>query len=274
LNFEEQGCADSIDQFRMPFTVSHAAAVLPFRKLNLVWSAFIIGSMAPDFPYIIGNTDYRSIGHHFPGILEFTIPAALLALWMFHNVIKLPIIGLLPSGMQLRLRGEVRAFPFGGLRRFVAILASIVFGIATHVVWDSFTHGYTWPYNHIRALRGSVYVPFVGSMPVHSALQYGSSVVGLVALALWVLLWYRRTPAIETRTMRPLKSRFSLAVAIFVIAMLAGLIRALVLVGPPAIRSNAHVFLLVFSVTTLALAFWQLLLYCVLVSSHQMWIVT
>jgi hypothetical protein len=43
----------------MPFTVSHAAAVLPLRKLNLISSAFIVGSMAPDFPYIIGNTEYR-----------------------------------------------------------------------------------------------------------------------------------------------------------------------------------------------------------------------
>ena len=62
--------------------------------------------------------------------------------------------------------------------------------------------------------------------------------------------------------------------AIFVVAATAGLIRALVVVGAPAFRSNAHAFLLVFSVTALALAFLQLLLYCVLVSSHQMWTIT
>jgi hypothetical protein len=259
--------------FRMPFTVSHAAAVLPFRKLNLVWSAFIIGSMAPDFPYIAGNTDYRAIGHHFPGIIEFTLPAALLALWMFHNVIKHPVIGLLPTGMQSRLRDQLGAFPFGGLRRFLAIFASMLFGIATHIVWDAFTHSYTWPYYHIRILRGSAYVPFIGRMPIHSALQYTSSIVGMVALAAWVLLWYRRTPAVETATNRHPRSRFMLAVAIFIVAGLAGLIRALVVVGMPATRSNADVFMLVFCVTALALAFWQLLLYCVLVSSHQMWII-
>jgi hypothetical protein len=259
--------------FRMPFTVSHAAAVLPFRKLNLVWSAFIIGSMAPDFPYIVGNTDYRAIGHHFPGILEFTFPAAFLALWMFHNVIKGPIVGLLPPGMQARLRDQLEPFPFGGLRRFLAIFASISLGIATHIVWDAFTHSYTWPYYHIRVLRGSVYVPFIGRMPIHSASQYASSIIGLAALAAWVLLWYRKTPAVETGRMRRPRSRFVLAVVIFLVAALAGLIRALLVVGMPATRSNADVFLLVFCVTTLALAFWQLLLYCVLVSSHQMWII-
>src|ERR1700761_879574 len=120
----------------MPFTVSHAAAVLPFRKLNLVWSAFIIGSMAPDFPYMIGNTYYRSIGHHLPGQLKFTIPASLIALWVFHSIIKVPVIGLLPVSMQKRLRNQMGAFHFGGLRRFVAILISIALGVATHLVWD------------------------------------------------------------------------------------------------------------------------------------------
>ena len=52
----------------MPFTLSHVAAVLPFRKLNLVWSAFVVGTMAPDFPYIVGNTDNRGLGHEFPGV--------------------------------------------------------------------------------------------------------------------------------------------------------------------------------------------------------------
>jgi hypothetical protein len=105
-------------------------------------------------------------------------------------------------------------------------------------------------------------------------LQYSSSILGILALAMWVLLWYRKTPALQTGTMQRPQSRFSLAVAIFAVAGIAGLARALVIVGIPATRSNADVFMLVFCVTALALAFWQLLFYCVLVSSHQMWIVT
>ena len=257
----------------MPFTVSHAAAVLPFRKLNLVWSAFIIGSMAPDFPYVIGNDMYRGFGHRFPGILGFTIPAALFALWMFHNVIKRPIVGMLPIGMQLRLQSELRPFPFSGIKRFTAILVSIVIGIATHVVWDSLTHSYTWAYYHLSWLRGSVHVPFVGVMPVVAALQYGSSVLGMVALALWVLLWYRNTPEPQLRFNAVPKSHFFLAVTMFAIAGMVALIRAFVVVGMPALRANASHFLMVFAVTAIAVAFWQLLLYCVMVSTHQVWII-
>jgi hypothetical protein len=254
----------------MPFTVSHAAAVLPFRKLNLVWSAFLIGSMAPDFLYVVGTTKFRDIGHVFPGVIEFTLPASLFALWMFHNVIKRPVVGMLPVGIQLRLCGQMGEFRFGGPSRFLLILASIALGIATHVVWDAFTHAYTWVFFHIKWLRGWMYVPLIGMMPRHSVLQYASSILGLLALGLWVWLWYRRTPPAEAVPRRP-RSRFGLALAMFAVSGLAGLLRALVEVGTPATRSNADAFILVFGVTALALAFWQLLLYCVLVSSHQMW---
>jgi hypothetical protein len=258
----------------MPFTVSHAAAVLPFRKLNLIWSAFIIGTMAPDFPYVVGTTEYRDFGHVMPGLLLFTVPASLVALWMFHNVLKRPVIGLMPAGIQLRLRDEMTAFSFGGPKRFLAILGSIVLGIATHVVWDSLTHSYTWAYFHIRWLRGFVHVPFIGLMPIHSAAQYASSILGLFAIALWIWLWYRRTPAMEVATRQYPRSRFALGLVMFAIAGLAGLARALLVVGMPATRSNADLFIFVFGITALALAFWQLLLYCVLVSSHQMWVIT
>ena len=256
----------------MPFTVSHAAAVLPFRRLKLVWSAFIIGSMAPDFPYILGSVEYRDIGHVFPGILEFTIPASLLALWIFHRILKRPVIGLLPAGMQLRLRHQLGDFRFGGVGRFLAILGSIALGIATHVVWDSFTHAYTWAFYHIRWLRGWFHLPLIGAIPRHSVLQYASSVLGLAALGLWVLLWYRRTaPAVAAKGhVRP-RSHYKLALGMFVLAGMMGVLRALMIVGTPATRHKADTFLLVFGVTALALAFWQLVLYCVLVSTHQVW---
>ena len=89
-----------------------------------------------------------------------------MALWLFHNIIKVPIVGLLPASVQMRLPDQRAEFRFGGLRRFLAILGSIAFGIATHIVWDSFTHRYTWPYDHWSWLRGKIYIPFIGDMPI------------------------------------------------------------------------------------------------------------
>ena len=103
-------------------------------------------------------------------------------------------------------------------------------------------------------------------MPIPSALQYASSIIGLVLLAAWVWFWYKKTPVPDSIAgLRP-NSRFALAVTMIVAAGVIGLLRALIVVGMPAFRSNANHFLLVFGVTSLALAFWQLLLYCVLVS--------
>ena len=257
----------------MPFTVSHAAAVLPLRKLNLISSAFIVGSMAPDFPYIIGNTEYRGLGHQFPGVIEFTIPASLLALWLFHSIIKRPILGLLPASMQERLRGQTADFNFGGASRFLAILASISLGILSHLAWDSFTHAYTWPWRRFAWLRGFVHIPFVHHrLQVFAALQYSSTIAGMLALAIWVVLWYRRSaPGVRVSPKSPPKSHFGLAVAMFAIAAIAGTVRAALIIGLPASLGRADHFLLVCGVTSLATAFWQLLFYCVLVSSHQVW---
>lgn len=258
---------------QMPFTVSHAAAVLPLRRLNLVWSAFIVGSMAPDFPYIIGNTYFRDLGHQYPGLIEFTIPASLVALWLFHAIIKRPIIQLLPAGVQERLRDQTGDFRFLPARRFLAILGSIMLGIASHLVWDSFTHAYSWPWRHFAFLQSWMVVPIVNHrMPMFGVLQYGSTIVGMLALAIWVWLWYRRSPVSAEPAPRPRpKSYFGLAVAMFAIAAAAGAIRALVLIGMPETTARVDGFILVYAVTSLAVAFWQLLLYCVLVSSYQVW---
>src|SRR5271165_6602512 len=109
----------------MPFTLSYAAAALPLRRLNLVWSAFLVGSMAPDLPYITGN-EYRELGHKLPGVLLFTLPASWIVLWLFHTAIKKPVVGLLPVGMQLRLQDKLGDFQFGGIARRAAIGASLV----------------------------------------------------------------------------------------------------------------------------------------------------
>src|SRR5271166_322352 len=145
----------------MPFTLSHAAAALPLRRLNLVWSAFLVGSMAPDLPYITG-TEYRRLGHGFPGVILFTLPAAWIVLWLFHAAIKKPVVGLLPIGLQQRLQDQLGNFEFGGMARRAAIAASLAFGIATHLVWDAFTHAYTWPWYRWVWLRSWVRVPIVG----------------------------------------------------------------------------------------------------------------
>ncbi len=258
----------------MPFTVAHAAAALPLRRLKLVWSAFLVGSMAPDFPYVIGSTTYRSLGHEFPGLLEFTLPASLAALWLYHNVVKRPVIELLPIRLQQRLPGVNDRFAFGGISRFLAILGSIILGIATHLIWDSFTHQFTWPWYRFAWMRTWMRLPIRGWVPTYSVLQYASTILGLIAIGIWCWLWYRHAELARPEPWaHGLKSRFPLALAMFAAAALVGVVRAKIMIAAPLTISNLDVFLLTSGVTFLALAFWELLLYCILVSSHQVWII-
>lgn len=255
----------------MPFTVAHAAAALPFRKLNLVWSAFLVGSMAPDFPYVIGTTQYRALGHAYPGVLLFTLPASFAALWFYHFALKRPVAGLLPIGMQRRLNGELGEFNFGGFRRISAITFSIVLGIATHLLWDSITHAHTWLWLHIAWLRRWLDLPIAGWTPVFMVLQYASTVLGLFALVVWILLWYRDTGSVtEATALPPMTSRVSLAVTIFAIAIAAGVLRAWLMIGMlPRTLYHFDWFMLNFAVTAIAVAFWELLFYCLVMTSCQ-----
>ena len=127
----------------MPFTLSHAAASLPFRRLKPVWPALVMGTFAPDLQYFILISDEDRSGHYFPEVLLFTLPFALLVLWLFERVVKGPAIALLPSGVQRRLQNKIEPLSFSGWRQFGSIVLWIAVGVATHMGWDQFTHSYS-----------------------------------------------------------------------------------------------------------------------------------
>src|SRR5271157_1443718 len=106
----------------MPFTLSHAAAALPFRKLKPVWPALVIGTFAPDLQYFIWISDEDRSGHHFPGVFLLALPLALLLLWVFERIVKGPVIELLPSRVHRRLQDKVGPMSFRGWARFGSIV--------------------------------------------------------------------------------------------------------------------------------------------------------
>ena len=143
----------------MPFTISHAAAAIPFRRTKLVLSALVIGCMAPDFEYFLHAGMYGRESHNVRGALEFALPATLILLVVFHALLKRPIVALLPRVIQERV--VLQQFKFRPFSRFLLILASALIGIATHLLWDSFTHADGWAVRHFVWLRrtGSCGIP-------------------------------------------------------------------------------------------------------------------
>lgn len=217
------GRAPNVIFLLMPFTFSHAAAALPFRRTRLMMSALIVGCFAPDFEYFLGV--HSGFGHTLLGALAFDLPLAFAALWLFHQYAKEPLVACLPEGTRERIESAPRSLSIDSVSRFAMVIVSIIVGIGTHILWDSFTH--PWYYPHWCFLRETVQIPLFGSRPWYGVFEYGSSVVGLLVILVWWLSWYMNNPPIHPRTNRRLlaKDRFALACA-FVIALIAALVRA------------------------------------------------
>lgn len=218
----------------MPFTISHAAAAWPFEKSKLVVSAVIIGAMAPDFDYFLDLGFSGRWTHTLAGSVEFSLPAALIVLAIFHFLLKKPAVALLPARVQRRI--VIQPFKFWPLRRFLLIVGSVLAGIATHLLWDSFTHPQGWGVERIAWLQ-SPHVLWGRLWPNYKFAQHGSTVVGLLLLALWFREWYRsKEPVHEIEPQLSARVRVAVISAIVAIAFAVGLVRAWTLAGPHPLK--------------------------------------
>lgn len=233
-------------------------------------SALVIGTFAPDFEYFIRLGPRGRFGHTIPGALLLTLPVALATLWIFHRYVKTPVVRLLPQGLQSRLAKHLGEFRFGGLRRFLLIVASTLLGIATHLLWDSFTHMNTWLWRRWEFLREPTFVPMLGTIPHYKLLQWASTVMGMAVLLLWFVFWYRNAvPARETHaTLLPLLRRIAVISIVTLIALGGAALHAYLLVGVPETFGRMKQFGVEFVITSIVLAWWQLVIYGVVASKE------
>ncbi|MFC1420282.1 DUF4184 family protein [Streptacidiphilus cavernicola] len=177
----------------MPFTFSHPAAVLPLitggrGRGRLVASALVAGSLAPDAMFFAdsllpGSYDTGRTLHRLRAVptLDVAVAAALVAGW--HGLLREPLTALLPDPWADRADAATAPLRKPGSRptwQDAAWFAgSAALGAATHIGWDSFTH---------RGCAGVRLLPVLdrdfAGMPGYQALQWGTSAVGLGALAL------------------------------------------------------------------------------------------
>jgi membrane-bound metal-dependent hydrolase YbcI (DUF457 family) len=206
----------------LPFTVSHAAAVLPLHRLSkhkLPLTALMIGSMAPDFGYFFALEASRQLTHSFSGLFIFALPVGL-AVWLFYvAVLEKTTITLLSDRWHTRFAHTDAITPNLILRASIAI----ILGAVTHILWDAFTHRATFVTNAFPVLMGPT--PGFSWLPIYHLLQGISSVVGLVILAIWA----RRQHRLPAKSLiRPYKiserARIGALWFLSVASLLAGLI--------------------------------------------------
>jgi len=180
---------------------------------------------------------YGLIGHTLLGVFIFDLPVSLIVLWLFYACVKQPLSMLLPEGIRRRLKPGNSNFSFRSPARLAMIVVSILIGTATHILWDSFTHAFYWPYRHWSFLSDVVRVPIAGNMQMDKALQYASSLFGLVFVAIWIWSWYRETKPVESPTAKSYSAAQIRIITIVApaVALIGGMIRAFVHLGVPKI---------------------------------------
>lgn len=170
----------------MPFTVSHAAAVLPLQRFKLPLSALMIGSMAPDFGYFFSHEANRQLTHSFTSLVLFSLPAGL-AVWLFYvYFLEKATITLLSDRWHTRFAHTDAITPVLIVRASIAI----ILGALTHLLWDAFTHRSTFMTDAFPVLLGPT--PGFSWLPIYHLLHGLSSVVGLVILYMWMQRLHRQ----------------------------------------------------------------------------------
>lgn len=155
-------------------------------------SALIVGAIAPDLHYFLSLAPAGKASHSIAGVFYLDLPSALLVLCLFHWVLKLPLISLAPEWHQARLVRFTEPFRFRPGKRFGLILVSLLAGIFSHLLWDSFTHSRGWMVQHIAALRDVPFQQLGNYRAVYNLLQYLSTLIGVLALLTGYMLWSRR----------------------------------------------------------------------------------
>lgn len=181
----------------MPFTPSHAVIALPFVRTPLVPAAIAIGAMTPDLPLFLRGV---GVSYTFTHTIANVVWTALLALVLFlvWRVLLRPAVAeLSPMWLAERLPEEWSSSEWDAVRRAVGVgerrsyplllAVSVLLGVLSHIVWDMFTH---------EERLGSELLPVLadqwGPLQGFKWLQHGSSVVGLLILAICAVLWFRR----------------------------------------------------------------------------------
>jgi hypothetical protein len=160
----------------LPFTLAHPAAVLPLPLLMgpyAVFSALVIGSLAPDLPYFLGDPLKRKTTHTLASVIWFSLPIGWAVYLLFEHVMRRAIVFVLPKPFRERIRGAPQVGAPG------PVTVSLLVGALTHLAWDALTH----------------------ELGAYALLQVASTLGGLGVIAGVTLRWLRES---EGRKLKPL----------------------------------------------------------------------
>lgn len=173
----------------MPFTFCHPALVLPLNYLPKQWfslTALVVGSMTPDFEYFLRLRVSGIYSHTFSGLFWFDLPLGILIAFVFHNLVKVSLINNMTVYFKSRFVSYSEINWNNYFRQhFVIVIISMLIGIASHLLWDGFTHKHGYFTDQIPLLKQYVALS-QWEIPVYKILQHGSTFVGFAIVFLAV----------------------------------------------------------------------------------------
>jgi len=185
----------------MPFTASHPAAVLlgaaGLARWGLPVPALVIGSIAPDLFMVLPVPEVVHFAHTPWGLVTADVAIGVAAFAAWQAFFGPALIAIAPKTWRARLP-DTLTLQFGWWR----VVAAVLLGAATHLVWDSFTHDWMWGPQHIAWLAERH-----GSLLGWQWVQKASDVAGLAVVAAWVAARWRGAPVRPDATVMPLRHR-------------------------------------------------------------------
>jgi hypothetical protein len=181
----------------LPLTfLSHQAPVLPLKIAAPQWfdgTALVVGSMVPDLVFLTHGTDWYVDAHAVVPQLWLCLPLTIVLTWISKRVVAGPLAAHMPDAGTLHVHdyGRLDAWrlptrPLGWL----VLAGSALVGSFSHLLFDSFTHGFGWFVQNFDPLQAQAFelpTALTGRpVYVHDLLQLAGTVVGAF-ITLWCL---------------------------------------------------------------------------------------
>ena len=245
----------------MPFTPAHAAVSLPFIRRMRAISVFglILGSMAPDFEYFIQLKPMSMGGHSIIGLFLLNLPLCLLFAVLYMNVLEDGLIQLLPDFLAKKWPRFGRSVKSYAIAEWINFIFWTLIGMLSHIGWDAFTHTTGLGVSLFPVLKSQIQVGPIEA-PLYKFLQHGSTLIGLSALGLHILLRKGRR-----RMPQPVENLIKIRLIFFGIILGLCLGRFLIFRQPSL---NAYGEWIV-SIMSYALVSWTIVSFIVKKSEHR-----
>lgn len=169
----------------MPFTFSHPAIILPLKYLPKNWfslTGLVVGSVTPDFEYFIRMKVQSNYSHTLYGIFWFDLPLAILLSFLFHNTVRNALFFNSPDVIKSRIL-IFTSFNWNNYfkENWIIVVISLLIGIASHLLWDSFSHNHGYFVEHISTLKNSINL-LGNEVPIWKITQHLSTLIGTIVI--------------------------------------------------------------------------------------------